>query len=1047
MVTPAHAHTGRPACRRGTVLPLVVLTMTVLLGFLALAIDLGMLAIAKTQVQQAADLVALTAARTLNGNASVNYNQTAATTNAQNVLSYNIVLGHTIQASQLTPLSYGSYDYNQGTQSFSPSFPPKSGSPTTATSATVTSSNLLPAFGKILGASILPSVSGTAQAVHRPRDIALVMDLSGSMRLGTCLGFDFYTSSRTTNNPDTLVPTFGQYSSSSAVMQGPTTNRTSGSNNYTIPPSNTTAPNTSYTRTYVNNFYQNAAYASTLIRAFDSYTSTDGGNTWSSPTSGTPVLPPTSYASVPGGDVPLFIKNSTTSYAQHVKDVLGGSTSRNASWELDGYSNYTNGSLTNAAQGQSNYTNAPFYGYTQGPAYYGKTFFIWPPDPRQPLDSTVTADANAIKQFLMDFNYTAADFSSTSVKTTLSAIATSSQTSLTVFSSSPFPSASFRILVGSEIMVVTSVAGATLTVQRGQSGTSAAAYSSGTTVGLLTGPPLNGIFGVTTTPNSQNWPWPNDGGSSLSSYLTSKVHIPGGNRKLTTSDTQYQQIMRLYSWNYVIDNLGTTPCDWRVRFFSNTNDDNTNIFNTSNGKLLTPGTGNYFINYPQILRWIAQSPNPFPQQLRAGRVKYYGSIPTTITGTWPSYGSTDQRFWVEFIDYVLGFRQTSAGNYTDISGMAGYGSDFTWGTNAITAPPSATQYMSYTDNPDRPLLRYWFGPAAMVDYLQNYNMDDNVSNYFYMQPGDSYEAPVYTAKETYQAAVNTMQNQHPNDWVTLIPYSWPRNSATDGTGRFNGVSCPLGTNYNYATSALYFPFSTINADGSPNSTEITPYDPDPATGLVPSANFMDTPRADGDTCFAMALMLAYNQFAVTPSSDTTLRTYVSASPITFPAAMAGGMGRKGSQKVVIFETDGMANCQASASLVNAGAYQYYQIRYDMNHPSSSEYPSTTATNTNDSSTLSQVYTLIQQLASTYSTARNPFRLYGIGFGPVFQGSDASSALQTLQTMQYYAGTQTSASTPLASNQIITGTDVQMSANMVDAFTNILQQGVQIALIK
>ena len=339
----------------------------------------------------------------MNGNASANYNQTQATTNAQNVLSYNIVLGHTIQASQLT-LSFGSYDYNQGTQSFSPSFPPKSGSPTTAVSATVTSISLPSAFGKILGASILPSFSGTAQAVHRPRDIALVMDLSGSMRLGTCLGFDFYGSSRTTNNPDTLVPTFGPYSSSSAVMQGPTTNRTSGSNNYTIPPSNTTAPNASYTRTYVNNFYQNAAYASTLIRAFDSYTSTDGGNTWSPPSSGTPVLPPTSYASVPGGDVPLFIKNSTTSYAQHVKDVLGGSTSRNASWELDGYSNYTNGSLTNAAQGQSNYTNAPFYGYTQGPAYYGKTFFIWPPDPRQPLTHVAT-DSTAIKQFLMDFGY------------------------------------------------------------------------------------------------------------------------------------------------------------------------------------------------------------------------------------------------------------------------------------------------------------------------------------------------------------------------------------------------------------------------------------------------------------------------------------------------------------------------------------------------------------------------------------------------------------------------------------------------------------------
>ena len=49
--------------------------------------------------------------------------------------------------------------------------------------------------------------------------------------------------------------------------------------------------------------------------------------------------------------------------------------------------------------------------------------------------------------------------------------------------------------------------------------------------------------------------------------------------------------------------------------------------------------------------------------MRAGRIKYYGSIPTAITGSWPSYGSTDQRFWVEVIDHVLGFRQTSAGVY------------------------------------------------------------------------------------------------------------------------------------------------------------------------------------------------------------------------------------------------------------------------------------------------------------------------------------------------------------------------------------------------
>ncbi len=73
--------------------------------------------------------------------------------------------------------------------------------------------------------------------------------------------------------------------------------------------------------------------------------------------------------------------------------------------------------------------------------------------------------------------------------------------------------------------------------------------------------------------------------------------------------------------------------------------------------------------------------------------------------------------------------------------------------------------------------------------------------------------------------------------------------------------------------------------------------------------------------------------------------------------------------------------------MNAGTYNYYQIRYDMNKPTSSEYPSVTAMATiNDSTVLNQVYSLVQQLASTYGTSRNPFRLYAIGFGPVFQGA-------------------------------------------------------------
>ena len=133
--------------------------------------------------------------------------------------------------------------------------------------------------------------------------------------------------------------------------------------------------------------------------------------------------------------------------------------------------------------------------------------------------------------------------------------------------------------------------------------------------------------------------------------------------------------------------------------------------------------------------------------------------------------------------------------------------------------------------------------------------------------------------------------------------------------------------------------------------------------------------------------------------------------------------------------------------MNAGSYTYYKIRYNMNNPSQSEYPTINATSINDSTVLSQIYSLVQTLVSTYGTSRNPFRLYTVGFGPVFQGSNASAAKSTLQTMQYYAGTQSSASTALPSNQIITGTDSQMSTNMISTFTQILQNGVQIALTK
>src|SRR5262245_22465857 len=108
--------------RRGTIACLMAITCVILVSFLALAIDIGMLATARTQAQHGADLAALTAARTVNGNPVGNYNKPAATINAQNILTHNRILGSAITASQLT-LTYGSYDYNQTSQTFAASFP------------------------------------------------------------------------------------------------------------------------------------------------------------------------------------------------------------------------------------------------------------------------------------------------------------------------------------------------------------------------------------------------------------------------------------------------------------------------------------------------------------------------------------------------------------------------------------------------------------------------------------------------------------------------------------------------------------------------------------------------------------------------------------------------------------------------------------------------------------------------------------------------------------------------------------------------------------
>jgi Flp pilus assembly protein TadG len=865
--------------RRGTVLPIVALSLVALLGFTALAIDVGMLAIARTETQNAADAAALAAARSLNGSQSDNNNYAAAAPAALASAGSNTIMGGAVSGSQVQTV-IGKYYYDSSQGKFV-GYPIDDGSVNDPNSnwslakTTVTSSGEA-GFATTLGLGHY-NLSASATAVHRPRDVAIVIDFSGSMRFSSLLGLPYSGSRRQSNNPETVFPKFGHYSSSSADLSVSESSTTLGG--YTYMAANTTESDTlnGNRPAIVSDFHNGPGQNAPL--AFSSAGDGDSKG----------------YV---GGDQWLFKSGSTTNYATTVKDVFG-SSSKNSSFEANGY-DYV-------YQNKSGYDVSQFQGYTQGPRYWGKTFFIWPPDPR----------------------------------------------------------------------------------------------------------------GATNT-------------------STASQHDNGAK-------------------------------DWRQRFFLKSDgvtpvNDNTLLFNSS-GRWLSPRVGSttyYKVNYRAILYWLKNTgPNPFPSQLRAGRILYYSQIPDpTDTGLntrmWSQYPVTnqDERFWKEYIDYVLGICQNGSSSWMTINtssqpnivGYSGYGDDFSWGSVSVSSKPtgSSPAYMSYTDNPYRPKAHMWFGAMTLADCLGSYNMLNNFSDgRFAWMPGTAHEAPSYACKLGIQAALSDIQNNHPNDQVTLIFYSSPRESANDTSSRFNNVRVPLSRNYSMMSDALFFPPSTLTSYDSSNPPRIF------------DSNNSEVPRPGGGTCFSMGLMLAYNQF----STNTALQTY---NPSPALQGDAGGMGRRGAYKMVILETDGIPNVMASASFRKAtgtgGANaSYYAIRYNSSKPSSSEFPSVSSTSDNSSSVTSQIYGLASQLCALetssspgFSTSRKPVKIHCIGFGPVFDPSSSSrtSALTTLQQIERVGNTQSS-DTPdawLPDYKIVTGSDDQVIQNLRTAISNIMQDGVQVSLI-
>ena len=459
--------------------------------------------------------------------------------------------------------------------------------------------------------------------------------------------------------------------------------------------------------------------------------------------------------------------------------------------------------------------------------------------------------------------------------------------------------------------------------------------------------------------------------------------------------------------------------DWRKKFFfygSNSTtpcDDNSLLFSTTNGRFRTASTTSYKINYTAVMNWINSGPKVFPDNMRAGRVLYYSAIPMTVPDTG---GTLDQRFWRAYIDYVIG-----AGNQTEIL----YGQNTTaFGTSRITAKASLTAnpkpYMHYNDNPIHPRLNFWFGPVSFLSFLSDYRIG---RNWF---PGTAHESATWQLKAGIQSALVDIKKNHPNDQAALIYFSTLDN--------YNVARVPMGKDFTRMSNALFYPYSLLDSLSNPNA-EIRPYGSNfnsSYLGTISNSGGIDAgqwdnkssgeiPNADGGTDPEMAFMAAYNQF----SSAT------------------GFNGRKGANKMIIFETDGQPTSAAIGTFQSGGAYlsKFTGIADNGNSGANS---------TDALNTLQTVCNLTTANPSGYSTIKNPVSVHSIAFGQLFETNSTSTgtaaAMDFLVKCQIKGNTSPAGSTTLNSEKIIIGNYNERIEKIRSAFERVLQSGIQITLV-
>lgn len=984
--------------RSGAVVVTVAACLIGLMGLVALAIDIGMVAVAKSQCQNAADGAAMVGVRTFNQQSG--YNLTSVPKNAVMAAVANKLFNANfkgdpnniqnpsadVYTSGDIKVECGGYYYiyndsNASAEGFQIVIPGKSSTePYTGVRATVTSTSPM-FFGSVFGASPF-NVKASAVAAHRPRDVVIVMDLSGSMNFQSrpgCYvsGGNYYPHWGPRNkslNPESVFPKFGHYSDvTAAALQG-TADGSTGDE--------------WVTRSNVSSNWDPAGPC-----VIDAFMSSGSTRAW--------VRDSTkdSYATTPGGDNYLSVSGS---YIKTVNEYYGGSptSTQIATWERGG----TTPSATSAGYG------ANFKGYTEGPGYWGKTFFIWPPDPRgsdlDPNDAANHAN-NGSKDWRQRFFF--------KKNTSTNQLSWLDHNNI--------------LLDPSGAPATSNNSGVTPIIKTPQTTTTVTENGVSVTYRYC----INYAAIFHWLRNQDPKPFPSTMITGRIQYYTT---IPD-----PTGDTNFNN--RFWTQSPMTDLNERFWKDY-VDFVLGLHETGANTYSNTDGE--NPWTS--YIGNGDFYKWGSTAVQIKPRAdgnykgAVANKSWSNGSATIDINSVVNFSGSSVTPAVGDFVEFKY---QSTTYKITAVSNQGSYyaltldqplANGVANGATATLYNTGTPRYMDYADNPYRPRHQFWFGAMTFVDWLGNYSVYHDGTNYTLRWPGNVHEAQAWTCKMGISASIDDIKNNHPNDFVGLTFFSSP-NYSTSGGGQHNMAVIPLGRNYQGLKDSLWFPPSTVSG----GKATITPYD----------ADFNNVPRAKGGTSPGMSLMITYNLLS---SSTTNLRNY--ATPSSTYRGYAGGLGRKGASRLVIFETDGAPNTRSIKSIVSSGANSYYPIRVkDPTTPAGSqtEFPSSgTYSDAEVFAIVTQICALDTASTPGYSTKRKPAQVYALGFGSLFEPSNSTTAktdaLNFLQSVQYYGNVATNTT---GSNfpdwQRVYGDTSTRQQRLRDAITKIMQSGVQVSLIE